>query len=215
MSKIDVLKEERRLLQVRIGVIDKAIAEYEEWERRVALLIPTPSQDFVRGDVSVGLPMLRAEGVAKVTDALMALPPVGDTPDAAPKIEQSSMEEFEAVTDALFATIDRPLQRGPLLEALEARGLIIGGKEKLNTLSARMNRKTNVMNLKGHGFWRKDRPYAPADYVPEGATHPEFDPVKHFGLPSTRGHEEQPQVQNVWPGLSPIPKGDDDDDDLL
>jgi hypothetical protein len=194
--------------------LDKAIAEYEEWERRVALLIPTPPQDVVRGDFTASLPMLRAEGVAKVTEALMSLPPVGDTPDATPEIRKSSMEDFEAVSDELFATIDRPLQRKPLLEALEARGLVIGGREPLNTLSARMNRKANVINLKGHGFWRRDRPYQPARYVPEPATNPvvepPFDAVKLLEALAKKRHEAE---QNVQAKPEATLEDDDDDDD--
>lgn len=207
MSRIDDLMEERRQLQLRIGVIDRAILEYHEWERRVELLLPTQGRNALRMDAGPTPPTTRDVAVATVTNALLGIPPQANAPKA------SSMEDFTDAVNDLLDQIDRPLQRTPLFEALEARGIVIDGKEPLNTLSARMTRMENVINIKGHGFWRKDRPYAPADYVPEPARGSGLDLIGESDLVDQAsdegyGHHEQGHDEHED---QPI----DDDDDLL
>ena len=218
MSRIDDLMEERRQLQLRIGVIDRAISEYHEWERRVELLLPTQGRNALRMDADTSPIMARDVAVATVTNALLGIPPQASAP------KPSSMEEFTDAVNDLLDQIDRPLQRTPLFEALEARGIVIDGKEPLNTLSARMTRMENVTNIRGHGFWRKDRPYAPADYVPESVRGPGLDLLGRSGLVELTsdegyGHHEQGPDEREHrheqgpdePEHQPI----DDDDDLL
>lgn len=210
MSKIDDLKEERRLLQVRIGVLDKAISEYEEWERRVELLLPTPAptapREAIRGEAAVMIGAATLTGNGTVVSPPVT-PPVVVEPQ---KSKETEIEEFNAVTNLLLDQIDRPLQRTPLFEALEARGIVVGGKEPLNTLSARMARMDNVVNLKGFGFWKRDRPFAPANYFPqdddgsEGAEPESFNEEVYLDM--IEGPEPSQQAQS---------ESDSNDDGLL
>jgi hypothetical protein len=211
MSRIDDLMEERRQLQLRIGVIDRAISEYHEWERRVELLLPTQGRNALRMDAGPTPPTTRDVAIATVTNALLSASQQAGAPKA------SSMEDFTDAVNDLLDQIDRPLQRTPLFEALEARGIVIDGKEPLNTLSARMTRMENVTNIKGFGFWRKDRPYAPADYVPEPTRRSGLDLIGESDLVDQASdeayghHEPEPEYEYHEHEHQPI----DDDDDLL
>lgn len=214
MSKIDDLKEERRVLQLRIGVLDKAISEYEEWERRVELLLPTTAPTLPREAIRGGAVVMLGAATASATGTVVS-PPV--TPPMAlepQKSKEAEIEEFNAAVDLLMDQIDRPLQRTPLFEALEARGIVVGGKVPLNTLSARMARMDNVVNLDKLGFWRKGRPYPPASYFPEEdgaeesaiveARPTEFNADALLGL-----------IEGSEPHAEPTPEIDPDDDELL
>lgn len=178
MSKVDDLREERRLLLKRVEVIDDVLQEYNEWERRVALLLPSSKESAP----------LDALAVATAN----ALPDVGgehddvsptDGPPATP------MPQFLSAVGEILQEIDRPLVRTPFLQALAARGIVVGGRDERNTLSARLNRMTEVVNLPGHGFWAKGRPYAQAGYNPNNqADKVGFAPA---GLQSDEDFEAQ------------------------
>lgn len=163
MSKIDELKEERRLLLKRVAVIDDVIAEYVEWEKRVALLLPMPTTD-------------RSGPVVAHSD-LPGLVSQVEIPHHQESINNDNtvgknatpMPEFIAAVEAVLERTERPLVRSAFLEALDARGVVVGGKDPRNTLSTRLTRIPNVMNIEGHGFWRRDRHYPPAGYAPLSA----------------------------------------------
>jgi hypothetical protein len=49
-------------------------------------------------------------------------------------------------------------------EALTEAGVIVGGKDPLNTVASRLSRMKGIINLKGHGYWVEGRAYPPARY---------------------------------------------------
>ena len=75
--------------------------------------------------------------------------------------------------------------------------MVVGGTNELNTLGTRLYRTDWVVNLKGHGYWLRDR-----DYKPAGHTAGEIDtgPVKF--RPVTEGEESDP----TFPGYKMVKK---------
>jgi hypothetical protein len=66
----------------------------------------------------------------------------------------------------------RPLQRGPLFEALREHGLIINGADPEMVLSTMLWRKRDeIIRLPDHGYWLAEEPYPPAAYDPSVKHH--------------------------------------------
>lgn len=134
------LKAERDSLRDRLGKVEAAIEQYERWAMSVAELV----------------------GGSMATTAIQ-MP--GD-PGALP----TPMAEFEKEVRALLDRVAAPLTRGDVHDALVKAGVIVGGKEPLNTVASRLSRMAGITNLRGHGYWPEHRPYGPAGY--EGTTAP-------------------------------------------
>ncbi len=135
---ITELKREREALRERLMKIDAAIEDYERWARSVAELVG-------RGE-SAPLPPSR----------------VG------PGSEQTPVAVFEERVRALLGRASAPMKRADIHDALTEAGVVVGGKDPLNTVAARLSRMDGIINLKGHGYWPEDRPHAPAGH--SGAT---------------------------------------------
>src|SRR6056297_1951142 len=83
---------------------------------------------------------------------------------AAGSSEETSLTpiaEFEAAVRDLFGRVSAPLKRTEVYEQLTKAGVVVGGKEPLNTVASRLSRMDGITNLKGHGYWLEDRPYPP------------------------------------------------------
>lgn len=151
---IAALRAERESLLSRVRMIDAALEKYDAWEREVKELLPRETAVMVA----------RASGHASV-----AGPDAPEGPPA-PSDGTTPMAEFEEAIRRVLETADRPLMRGPMLNELHHRGVIVGGADERNTLSARLSRLDWVVNLRGHGYWLRGRDYAPADYGADDAT---------------------------------------------
>jgi hypothetical protein len=60
-----------------------------------------------------------------------------------------------------------PIPRNDLFESLESRGIIIRGADPKVVLGTMLWRTEDIIRLRGHGYWLKDRPFAPASYNPK------------------------------------------------
>ena len=141
MGKVEDLRAERKRLEERIGAIERVLEEYDAWERRAASLFPAKDEVPPESERSV-----EAKDEV-VTNARKPTP----------------MPEFTAAVFDVLTTAEHPMVRTQVLEALEARGIVVGGAEARNTLSARLNRMEGITKITGRGFWRKDRPYDDAN----------------------------------------------------
>lgn len=135
MDIIEKLKAERTELEHRIAKIDELIQEFQAWQARVSSVV---------GDA--------------IADQQIATeqPQVGEPPrDERPV---TPMREFEAAVFDVLSEADHPLNRTELLERLQSMGIVVGGSEPRNTLSARMTRMSDrVTNIRGHGYAFKGR----------------------------------------------------------
>lgn len=131
METIEQLKAEREALAARMEQIDKLLAEYNAWSARAASLLP----------------------------AIQRVTPVRDTMFA-PKTEPAIPSPMRKFEDAVMAVLERapsPLDRSKLLERVEALGIVVGGADPRNTISARLSRMPDVINVKGIGYWPKSK----------------------------------------------------------
>lgn len=131
------LKQRREILRDELAKIDAAIEDYERWARSASAL--------------VGSGMRQPADDAHV--------------DAG--AEQTPVAVFEKEARALFDRASAPLKRTEVHEALAQAGVVIGGKNPLNTVASRLSRMEGITNIKGLGYWAEDRPYPPAGH-PDG-----------------------------------------------
>lgn len=167
---ITTLRAERTALRARLAKVEAAIAEYDQWAESVAGLLgeQTPSNTL---------------GSSEVFDA-------GETPPQADR-NPSSIRDFENATLAVLADADRPIQRGPLLSALERAGITVGGKNPANTMATRLSRMTDITNLRGYGYWLRGR-----DFPPAGHEAGDLDLGPVVLKPTKDGEEDDP----LFPG---------------
>ena len=147
MTTIERLQRERADLLTRVGEIEKLIAEFNIWEQRVESMIPTTSSPYA--------PSVETSGIST-------------NPTRAPKQghnQGSPMSMFERAVSDIFDQAESPMNRSALLGALLAVGIDVGGADPKNTLSARMSRMSEYVNIAGHGYWARHRDYLPAGYA--------------------------------------------------
>lgn len=85
--------------------------------------------------------------------------------DRAPK--GASAKITEAAEQSILAA-QKPISRMDLLKAIDARGVVIGGKDPAATLSSAIWRERDrFVSIKGFGYWLKHLKYDPAFYDPE------------------------------------------------
>ena len=65
--------------------------------------------------------------------------------------------ELEHLAVKILRENGQPLTRGPLAEALEARGAVIGGRNPIANLSSKLTR-SKLLRSTDHGYWPKDDP---------------------------------------------------------
>jgi hypothetical protein len=160
-NAIQKLIEERDLLHTRLQEISVLINEFEELESRASkLLSPTASYEAP--------PKLDASSseIQQNESSLTASGP-----------EPSGFAEYEAALRDILMEASRPLQRKEVLNALTARGIVVGGTKELNTLGTRLHRTDWVVNLKGFGYWLKARDFPEANHRPTLGTKLQFGNV--------------------------------------
>lgn len=141
MGVVETLQNEQRALRERLLEIEQLLEEYRKWEERAASLV---------GPSVIPRAEEHHEG--------------NQEPDTASR-PVTSMQDFEKAVIVALSNAEKPKNRTDLLADLDAMDIVIGGKEPRNTLSARLTRMSEtVVNITGHGYWLKDRPYDPAGY---------------------------------------------------
>lgn len=173
MNAIEKLRAERQILVERLGEIDKILGQYQEIQRMAESYFATrtantPSTDSASDPVAFSEPQ-RVE----TTKLMMPMPSV--------RKPKTSMADFERAVIKVLSEANEPLDRSALYKALIERDVVIGSPDEnadLNTLSARMFRmKERVFNMKGYGYWLKERAFPPGGYEPMRETdeQPKYD----------------------------------------
>ena len=139
------LQDERRALQQRFAEIDTILSEYEKLEARASAVMHGPSVTVVGENRAHSDPTARPPKVVESNNQLT--PP----------------KEFGRHLRAILNDLTKPIKRKDLLLALRRRGVIVGGKNELNTLGTRLFRLPWVRNISGQGYWLKQLRYAPVD----------------------------------------------------
>lgn len=142
---IEALQAERTALRGRLMKIEAAIEEYERWAQSVVQLVSPEVTQLVS---------------RSNTEAASV---------------QTPISSFEDAVRALLKDATAPLKRVDIHDALVDGGVVIGGKEPLNTVASRLSRMKGITNLKGFGYWAEDRAYAPAGYT--GSPSPAEEPA--------------------------------------
>ena len=143
---ISRLRRERTSLQSRLEKVETAISEYDRWAVSVADLV---------GGVEKASPVQSPEYSHIATGPTLG----NDT--------HSSIAEFEDSVRLVLGGATEPYPRGPLLSAIEELGVTVIGKDPANTMGTRLSRMSDIINLKGYGYWIASRPFPRAGYNPE------------------------------------------------
>jgi hypothetical protein len=78
-----------------------------------------------------------------------------------------SKENVAAKVKELILERGAPIARNDLFEALESRGIIIRGADPKVVLGTMLWRTEDIIRLRGHGYWLKNRSFEPAGYNPK------------------------------------------------
>lgn len=141
---ISSLRDERARLQARIKQLDELLERYDAWEREASsILLGT-----------------------EPTRAPVQEPTVSEAEPATETHEGTPLPEFVAAAERMFREAERPLPRSEAFDRLKEMGVIVVGKDPHNTMTTRIHRMGNIINIKGHGYWLKDRPYQQGGYDP-------------------------------------------------
>lgn len=139
MDVIAKLREEQQALRARISEIEVLIEEYANWERRVSNVV------------------LHTKVTNEAND--------DDQRSITPDLPVTPMNKFEEAVLEALSKADHPRHRTELLADLKAMGIVVGGSDERNTLSARLTRMGDgITNIRGYGYWITGRPYEPAGY---------------------------------------------------
>jgi hypothetical protein len=143
----DSLAAEINSLAQRVGELKRDITILDDWISRW--------HEFAGKDEAAGAP---------------------GSPEPASKAARSertkgnpSKEEVAAKVKELILERGLPIARNDLFEALEYRGIIIRGADPKVVLGTMLWRTDDIIRLRGHGYWLKNRPFEPAGYNPKRA----------------------------------------------
>lgn len=98
-----------------------------------------------------------------------------------------TMQETEDAAIAILTEAGTPMPTRKMLVALAARGIVIGGKQPVSTLSARLSRAPRLVNIRPDGWWIKEmagdanpaKETSPALYQPHSAPVEPGEEVAH------------------------------------
>lgn len=143
MDMIETLRAEQAALHGRLREIEQLIEDYKKWQERVANV------------VGQHVPTLSGTSADHSDENVTASRP------------QTPIADFEKAVIDVLSRSESPRNRTDLLADLESVGIVVGGSDARNTLSARLTRMPKITNIKGHGYWLRGRPYGPANYPPD------------------------------------------------
>lgn len=164
MNAIDKLQAERQRLVGRLAEIDKILGQYEELQRVAESYFTTNASHTPPSDSGADPVAMRESKELETNLSMSAMPGV--------RRPKTPMVDFERAVIEVLSEAEEPLDRSVLYKALLDRDVVIGSPDEssdLNTLSARMSRmKEKVVNVRGHGYWLKDRAFPDGGYEPQG-----------------------------------------------
>lgn len=137
MEAIQRLKAERLELIARLSKIEAVLAEHAAVQKKLEELLGAGTVDT--GPV-VKKPTTNSEGSESRGRRVTA-----------------DVEAFERAIREILLVVPKPMNRTELLELCIERGIHVGGQEPLNTLASRMSRMENVTNVRGQGYFLKER----------------------------------------------------------
>ncbi|MDP3861220.1 MAG: hypothetical protein Q8Q63_06505 [Phaeovulum sp.] len=138
MSNLERLKSERERLLKRLNELNAFLSEYDSLEARAEALLSADAQDAVPVGGASTAPAKRAQG-------------------GSPRSVSPEIERFEVATREILSAATTPLDRTNLLELLAERGVMVGGLDPKNTISARLSRMSGVSSARGIGYWLSQR----------------------------------------------------------
>lgn len=137
LDAIERLKAERTELIARLSKIEAVIAQHAELQRSVEELL-------------AGAPKIVASvGSATAKSSASA--------ESAGRRVTADVADFERAIREILSVAQEPLDRNELYKICVDRNIPVGGKEPLNTLASRMSRMDGVENIRGKGYFLKDR----------------------------------------------------------
>ena len=113
---------------------DAALAEAKRWDEWICMYVEVAEAKHV--------PQHVINGVAGATRRA----PVS-----------GALAETEAAVVAILTATGHPMPTRDLQPALAERGIEIGGKDPISTLSARLSRAPQLVNIRQRGWWIKER----------------------------------------------------------
>ena len=163
MDAIEKLQAERQRLVARLSEIDKILSRFDELQRIAERFFTTEAPHTGHHDGS-------NDSVVASTSHLDQNPEVSSGDSLAPIKPKTPMSVFVDTVLKVLAGAEQPLDRSALYAELLNRHIVIGSPDEsadLNTLSARMSRMSEkVTNIKGYGYWLKDRAFLEGGYRP-------------------------------------------------
>ena len=103
-----------------------------------------------------------------------------------PRKRINRSEDIARMTRMVLLARNKPMTRGEIVDALEDRGVTLGGADKSKNIGTILWRlKDQFINLEGHGYWIRDLPYPEADYDPN-------DPNSEYAVADTLDLEPKP-----------------------
>ena len=163
MNAIEKLQAERQRLVARISEIDKILGQFEELQRMAESFFSVATTNTDSREKY-------SDSAAPSTDDSGQIREFSMPDRFQPTKPKTPMAEFMNIVLQILAGAEQPLDRSALYAELLNRGVVIGSPDEssdLNTLSARMSRMTeNVTNVKGYGYWLKDREFRQGGYHP-------------------------------------------------
>lgn len=133
MDTVLELRRRREALIANLAEIDDLIALHEELEKRVSRVLGLAPQPIVAETVQSSVP---------------AQYPVSGQRRSV----RGEVRLFESSVTEILSLSDDPVDRHKLLDALNLKGVDVGGKDPMNTLGARLFRMPNVENVRGKGY---------------------------------------------------------------
>ncbi|MEL6572830.1 MAG: hypothetical protein AAFQ64_14285 [Pseudomonadota bacterium] len=166
------LRHERAAILARLSKIEDAISKYDEWAGSVVGLL---SDETEPGNTT-----------SKVSNENQLKP--------------SPMKEFEQAVRKILTESNGPVSRAELLGMLKRSGIVIGGKEPINTMTTRLTRMEDVANARGQGYWMTEKLIV--DDVKQSV--PSSTAVRQRTVPHTL------MPGPVMPGVLPSPRNHND-----
>jgi len=79
--------------------------------------------------------------------------------------EAASAAKIDAALRAVLSATPAPIRRREVLARVTAMGLKVESTDPVRLVGTRLSMAKFAVSLKGHGYWHRDRPYAPAGWV--------------------------------------------------
>lgn len=137
MDVFEQLRAERVAILARLSKIEAVLTEHEALQQKVGELLGNSTAEVV--------PALRVATRSSVRT------------ESGGRRVSADVADFERAIRDILRISPKPLNRHDLYDVCVERGINVGGQEPLNTLGARMSRMGDVSNVRGQGYFLKER----------------------------------------------------------